>query len=507
MSNTLEGASQLGKIYDVKNGKFADSSAVYADDEHQLFDFGDGTQSVTINDVDYDYSDNQSYQNLRGAALQTTESYSMNELYTTTSVSLNLSGSYGAFSSELDANYDSSYLKNTAFYAYSEKRLYQLYALQINASLSSDRSTLIGLLKAEVAKDIADIQTSADADAFIEKYGTHFLYKGIYGGRWKYCENISEYYYSSSSSMSAKFTANYNAYEGSISASSSTDSIQDSSQSDGHFMSTGGDADTLSDGFDAWANSIEEQNKHVLCDFDDTSLQPVSLLTTDTTIAGLLEDAIDEYLAYNVNLEGFQWDGSDPDSHTVGSDGTEAVLRLDDSSQLDLVVIGLALKASNSEITRSAFKVASLSSNDTKWITSDGSTFNSADYEKQVELDSGYVTTGIGFRVGDGNVKRITLYYQSIDPNNIHNNGYLTENADDSSTSIGSITVGDDGDNHYREFNPGSGNDRIIVGAGFRVKDEDSKGLTVYTAPLTTYSTQISTSSEVNEAAEAEVVA
>ena len=118
MSQNLEGSAQLGKIYDVKNGQFAVSSSVYADDDHQLFDFGTTMDTTTIDDVDYEFPETQVYQNLRGASLQTTESYSMKELYTTTSVSLNLSGSYGAFSADLEADYDSSYLKNTAFYSY-----------------------------------------------------------------------------------------------------------------------------------------------------------------------------------------------------------------------------------------------------------------------------------------------------------------------------------------------------------------------------------------------------
>ena len=301
MSTPLEGTSHLGKIYDVKNGKFADADSIVSDDAHQLFEFSDTDKTQSLGSVDYDYSDDFLYQNLAGARYEKTESYSMEELYTTTSVSLNISGSYGAFSSELEGSYSDSYLENSTFYSYAEKRLYQLYSLRINASLS-DPDSLIALLKSSVKDDLLAIDSQTAADNFVEKYGTHFLFKGYYGGRWQYTENVSEYYYSTESDMSLKFTANYADYESSIAYSSSVDTIQDYSQSDGIFFAKGGDASTLSAGFDAWADSIEEQNKHVLCDFDDTSLQPVSILTTNEVTKTYLLIAIQSYLSYSVTL-------------------------------------------------------------------------------------------------------------------------------------------------------------------------------------------------------------
>lgn len=491
MSTYLEGSSQLGKIYDVKNGKFADSDSVVNDDDHQLFEFSSTTKTQTLGGVDYVYSENMSYQNLVGSSYQKTESYTMDELYTTTSVSLNLSASYGAFSGELKANYSDSYLSNEAFYAYAEKRLYQLYTLQINASLS-DTTNLISLLKTEVQTAIDGIANSDDALNFVTKYGTHFLYKGYYGGRWKYTENISEYYYSTESDMSAKFTANYGGYEGSISASESVDTIQDYSQSDGIFEAKGGDANYLSDGFDAWANSIEDQNKHVLCDFDDNSLQPVSILTTDATIQTLLEDAIDTYLTTSYEMTGFEWDDGDVDSTVVNSSGDEGYLSLDDdtASYQSTVIIGMALHSSNSEMNRVAFKIANLDTNSTSWLTSDGSHFNTSDYEEILELSSGCVATGIGVRVGDGKVKNLTLYYQDIDPVNIDKNNYL-------SSTVQSATAGS-GDNYYHEYAPGNGNDRILIGVSFHVKSKELKGLTVRTSRLQTKSSTISTAPSVS---------
>ncbi|MEL6863245.1 MAG: MAC/perforin domain-containing protein [Bacteroidota bacterium] len=494
MSTSLEGNAHLGQIYDVKNGKFADSNSIESDSGHQLFDFSTTNKTQSLGGVDYDYSDDFIYQNMVGASYQTTASYSMEELYTSTSVSLNISGSYGAFSGELNADYSSAYLTNTAFYAYNERRMYQLYSLQINASLS-DRTTLISKLKASVQTALNGATSDDLADEFVATYGTHFLYRGIYGGSWQYSETLSEYYYQSESDMSAKFTANYGNYESSISASSSKDTIQDYSQSDGIFNAKGGDADYLSDGFDAWANSIEDQNKHVLTDFDNSSLQPVSILVAeDSDQEYYLDRAIKRYLAGTIDLEGFEWDEEDVDKEVADSDGNEAELRLDegDSPSTNKVIIGMALSSSNSEMKRMALKLADLDTNETSWITTDGNTYNSSNYERVVELPSGYIATGLGARVGNGNVKNLTLYYQAVDPANTDNNNYL-------SNTVQSATDGS-GDNHYHEFAPGNGNNRILIGASFHVKDKNLKGLTVYTSPLQTKTITVSTVTDDIEA-------
>ena len=61
------------------------------------------------------------------------------------------------------------------------------------------------------------------ADELVAKYGTHFLYEGVFGGRWSYSQSISKFSYGSSEDAELQVKANYNSYSANISGSSQTD--------------------------------------------------------------------------------------------------------------------------------------------------------------------------------------------------------------------------------------------------------------------------------------------
>lgn len=512
MSTPLEGIDHIGRIYDVRDGNFANSDSVKIGDHYQLFDFGEEMISCEIDGITYSYPAKLVYQYKDEAQEESTEGKTMEELMTSARVKLNVKGSYGAFSSELKASYGEDYLQNSSFYAFFENRLFYLYSLEIGQSpdfQSADGETpdLRALLKPEVLSVLDSIKGDPEkAEDFINTYGTHYVQRGIYGGRWQYSENIATEYYESEKYAEAQFKANYATYSAKINAEYAVDEIKDSSQSDGRFYVRGGDPGALSSDFSVWADSIPGQGHHVLCDFDDYSLQPVFVLAADTETQEVLESAIQAYLTYTVEMQQVEWTG-EPTDMNVDNSGDEAWVSLDDSSSSfegKEVIVGMALNSGDSNMKRSAIKVKNLETGWEYWYENaednDSSPYhynslnqmttqvNRADYEMILELEEGQVATGLGVRVGKGTVKMLRLYYQMIDPANSDNGSFLTN-------EVHYHTVGENG-NHYHEYYPVNGNRSVLIGAGFRVSSDDGgklKGLKARIADLSAVSASLST--------------
>lgn len=500
MSTPLEGSLHIGRIYDVRDGKFANSDALEPGDTKQLFDFGDAESVTQIGEIIYTYPAAFLFQNMAEAESQTTEQYTMQELYTSSRVKLNVAGSYGAFSSELKASFSTEYLTNNSFYAFFENRLYQLYALSLNQSTTE--SSFYDILKKDVKDALEKVTDDSSADAFIANYGTHYLHKGIYGGRWQYSEAMATEYFESETTAKAKFSANYMTYSGSIKGEYEVDEIQDSSQSNALFYVRGGDASTLSSDFPAWSATIKEQGNHVLCNFDDSCLQPVSVLSPDAGKQGLLEAAIQRYLTYEVDLQQVDWNGAQSEDVLINNAGDETWISLDDSTKKlngKEVITGMALKSGSSNMKRSAVKVKNLETGWEYWYENVenndsnpdhnndpnviSTTINRADYEQIIELDEGCIATGLGVRVGQGKVKMLKLYYQKIDPANTEGEGSLTH-------EVHCKASGEDG-NHYFEYYPVNGNKSVLIGAGFRVSSDDNGKLKGFKARIVELSSDI----------------
>ena len=241
MAVNLNGIEYLGCTYNIY-GYYARAESVNT--TQRLFNLPDADTQITIQGEEYSYpKDAIGTPALLNESLDTvSSSESTEELYTEMSVSVNLSGSYGLFSAEVDAKYSESHTSSSYYYHVEKFGYVKSYRLTL------DLDYALNNLDENFYNDLynkTNEEYDMTAGELVATYGTHFLYEGVFGGRWSYNQSISKFSYSSSSEAESQVKANYESYSADISASSETDESQSSSQSNGTFSCIGGAPKTL----------------------------------------------------------------------------------------------------------------------------------------------------------------------------------------------------------------------------------------------------------------------
>ncbi|MEH6345280.1 MAG: MAC/perforin domain-containing protein [Bermanella sp.] len=420
---TLPGVDYLGCIYKVSD-RYADATSVSI--TKQLFDIPadttDTLKSLDVINAADETDENYTYPSVYfGIVISETEiseakAYTSEELYTSDAVSLNVSGSYGAFSGEVSTNYSSECTESSEYWNVVIKAGVKNYSIQM-----MDLTKLCDYLTDDFQDAIESVTDDVSAAALVESYGTHFLYKAIFGGEWKYTQSVSKYTYGASSSAVTQVSANYLTYSASGSIGSSTDLSTSVDTSNAMFYAKGGLAADVYDGYDAWLENVP--GNYAMVEFDDDSLQPISVLVQDTSIKALIESAIEAALpAASYTGTSLTQDGSG-DSLSVTTVGTGAVTSV---SKCELyvagdnpyeVITGFGGRIKNGDFTRIAVKILNLSTGESHWTAvGDSTVYNEVNYELIGDVPDGHVLTGIGLTENDDNLSYMVLYSQLMDP-------------------------------------------------------------------------------------------
>ena len=468
MSQTLTGVEYLGCTYNIY-GYYARANSVNT--SQRLFSLPDTDTEITV------YSDEYSYPKdaigtpvvLYETDEKTSSHESTEELYTEMSVSANLSGSYGLFSAEVSAKYSESYTSSSYFYHVEKSGYVNSYKLTLDLDYALNH----------LDEDFRDDLYTMDAEALVEKYGTHFLYEAVFGGRWSYSQSVSKFSYSSSQAAEVQVEANYSSYSGSISSSNQTDESQSNHQSNGEFWCIGGTPDTLVDGFDDWAASVP--GNFVLVDFTSDSLKKISeLVENDDARKAEIETAIDAKLA----------EGENPSSTTLTtksanqnewSQGDQDRIELESGANDGYVVVGFGGRINKkSDFNRIAVCYMNLSTSQRQWnVIGDRDVFNLNDYETLGEVPDGCVLTGIGLTGDNNDFKKMVLYYQELNPASPTSN-YL--DTDLQSISFKGRTEVSADKSYESHFQPSGDEGRVVtgIGVGYRSKSNKINRLKLY---------------------------
>ena len=477
MANNLTGVEYLGCIYDIY-GYYARANSVNT--AKRLFNLPDADAQITIQGEQYSYPKDAigapavSYE----AREVFSSSESTEDLYAEMSVSAKLSGSYGLFSSEVDAKYDSSYTSSSYYYHVEKSGYVNSYKLTLDLDYAMNN----------LDEDFKNALYNMNAKDLVAKYGTHFLYEAIFGGRWSYSQSISKFNYSSSEDAELRVQANYEGYSADISGSSETDESESINESNGEFWCIGGTPETLTEGFEAWSATIS--SNFVLVDFTSDSLKRISELVVDKLVVDeLVVDHTDRKKDIDTAINTVLNAGQNPsttyltttsDNEEEWSEGDDKYLDKDSEAKDDgYAVVGFGGTIKDTYFTRIALCYLDLSTGKRQWeVFGDRTTFNQDDYETLGEVPDGCVLTGIAL-TGDGKqFKKMRLFHQELNPVSPTYN-YLD-------TTVNSIDFKkqrqEDSGNHEIEFIPNGYDGMVItgIGVGYRGKTEKVKYLKLY---------------------------
>ena len=465
MANNLTGVEYLGCIYDIY-GYYARANSVNT--AKRLFNLPDADAQITIQGEQYSYPKDAigapavSYE----AREVFSSSESTEDLYAEMSVSAKLSGSYGLFSSEVDAKYDSSYTSSSYYYHVEKSGYVNSYKLTLDLDYAMNN----------LDEDFKNALYNMNAKDLVAKYGTHFLYEAIFGGRWSYSQSISKFNYSSSDEAKLQVQANYDSYSADISGSSQTDHSQSSSQSNGKFWCLGGTPETLTEGFEAWSATLS--GNFVLVNFTDYSLKRISeLVEGDENRKDEIDDAIDAALKLGQNPSTTYLTTTSANQETWSTAKKNETFELDSNIYFNkdgYIIVGFGGRVNNNgDFTRIAVCYLDLSTSKRQWeVFGDKTTFDPDDYEALGEVPEGCVLTGIGLKGSNDSLQKMVLYYQEIALASSTYN-YLDNNLQ-SIAFKGQKEVNPD-DNYEVHFNPGDYNDMVITNIGVNYRKDKKK--------------------------------
>ena len=213
-----------------------------------------------------------------------------------------LEGNYGFYSGALEVGFSKSSLRITRMKYTKIMQLITRWIIQL-----PDPNDLKELLISEVKEDI---DGNLDPAVLFDKYGTHYLWNLIVGGRVSYTSATNSERYKSTTAVIVAAEMSYQSAAGSISASNQTkygesiDSFNQASQIKAR--ARGGKAAYISaiktsgisqENWEAWASSVEDCPEFVgyVDNKRQPSLRPIWELCSDKDRFSKLETAYKEY--------------------------------------------------------------------------------------------------------------------------------------------------------------------------------------------------------------------
>lgn len=387
------------------------------------------------------------------------------------------SGFYDGFGASFEASFSAGYLTNESYYSFSQFGIVESYAISLGG---------IDDLRSQLTSKVDQLLNGTDdPETVIKQLGTHFVWSAVFGGRLTYSQSISKYFVDSEAQARATVSANYmNFIQGGVSGGSSIDMANTASYSSATFQSAGGTPDSLTKGYENWAKSVADGN-FAMIDFDSNSLVPISELATDSDRRDKLSQAIQDVLSKaTFSVKSLTWDtslasGEDPYYAASSHDSGEVEFQLDSDNE---VIVGLAGAEDNdSNVSKLAAKVLNLSTGDIYWrawkAKNTPISYNASDYTTTVDIPEstgkkGVALVGLKARSVGSSFDGLELLYQEIDPTG-GQGSFLQPTVQ--SEKGGSAT-----DSFEVAFDPGAGNQMIVIGVGLRVQNGDFMVLNLY---------------------------
>ncbi len=487
-SQTLVGSDMIGRTYNVKTGKVANTLSLLP---YQLFNIAEtGSSSVYIYNTEYTYPTGLVCSPLN----ETTVNRSQTETHTSTEtennfgVELGVSGVSGTFSGELNASYaqQNSSLVSSSYYTSMVRSQIRSYRLEI----TPDQYRTI--LKPDVATDI-DTMNPAQ---LVAKYGTHFLRSAIFGGTWDFTQSVTTATASSKSAAQAKVTANYNSVSTTLTHSTQIVQMESSTQTDATFQAVGGDTASVNGDVEQWAKTVP--GNFAMISFDPnsnnfSSLQPLSVLAATPERKSQIDQAIKASLTQQFSLYDVVWDASQVEYWFCDYHGTRSKTdrlaqgekTVEIKSNLRQIVVGIGMSVQDSNVSNLGIKVLDLTTSQLSWIDANGRAIagDPGTYEKIIDLttlspnqagqiNQLYVAVGVSASASKNECDGLGLFYQTL-------------SFTDSTTRYleGSIARNYQGGTEVA-FRPTDGAQIVLLGVSARAQDGILKNLWIKTAPL-----------------------
>lgn len=498
----LPGLESLGISYDV-NGYFADTRSLLFKTPLFTLQFGGydpnndpNSQYLEVYGTPFYYPTTVGAAAIQVSQVNVGETVSVTDREIKLNVSAQAEGWYEGFSGSVTANFERTYRTSANFYMLTQMGLNEAYRI----SLPSIYELGSKYLTEQAYSDINN--PGLPPSYLVSKYGAFFLHSGIWGGTLNYSQSISTYSVETETAANLTISANYLKFISStVKTGVQVDNISSTTQSNGIFECKGGNPSKLTQGWEAWSADLTATGTYVLVDFDSYSLLPISVLAQSAD----RQLAINEYIHSLANqpvpeLNCFWRDSATAvSSYTNGSSKTGAQVTLMASGSQN-VIVGVAVSATKDKVTRLAFKLLDLWNNTVSWLTSDGRVFNTADYQRMVDVTvaaspatRAVAVTGAGFTVTDGKVSNLVVYYQNLNPADAATKPTFLDPVvhklyDADSSHAGKATeVG---------FVPPTGNRAILTGLALHVSSDNFNMMEIWQENLKAYTVAATTAAQ-----------
>lgn len=287
----LPGLDALGFGYDVRD-RYASPVSL----KLPIIDMGDAESEQTINSRQYmvPNSVTVNVHSMYSSTYEEASGKSIEEYRTSLNVNTKIEGSYYFFSGSLEVDFNMDEMQNSENEFTTVRNIIDLWTLNLP---DVDTLTLI-----QTAQDDIDGTTGMSGIDVLNKYGSHFVWQGVVGGRADYSSATDKMTFDQSYDINVASEMSYQNAVGSISASNQTKyaaEIQEFNESSStQIFTMGGDptlGSQIANGqFDAWASSVPDNP--VIIDFTQNSLVPIWNLCQDANRSKELSDAFQQYM-------------------------------------------------------------------------------------------------------------------------------------------------------------------------------------------------------------------
>jgi hypothetical protein len=278
--STFPGQGIMGKGYNVF-GEFANNKSI---GRYKLFDFS--KMATTTDQFGHVLPDLIYIENISDHIITTVEGNSIEEYSKQLSENMGLSGKSFFFKGSIDMQFKDSYQSNASIFYYTYMDINTKWRASID---TRNVDKMIQYLDEQFKKDL---ETLSPKEIF-ELYGTHFISSAYLGGRIDYSSVSQLNSNTTKNDVKLAVTAKYGIVNGNYSLDDNSKTVLSNAKTTTRLSVVGGNSEftntlTNNEQYQKWAEGISSEP--VLCGFDDKSLVPIWILTTDLARKAQLED-------------------------------------------------------------------------------------------------------------------------------------------------------------------------------------------------------------------------